>query len=206
RLFDYHGAPDAERVIVLMGSGAEAAQETIDYLNARGEKVGLVKVRLYRPFSAKDFVAALPATTRAVAVLDRTKEPGSAGEPLYLDCVNAIFESYTAGHLNQMPKVVGGRYGLSSKEFNPAMVKGVLDNLALDSPRNHFTIGIIDDVSFTSLDYDPDFSTESDTVIRAVFYGLGSDGTVGANKNSIKIIGENTDNYAQGYFVYDSKK
>ncbi|MBZ0299085.1 MAG: pyruvate:ferredoxin (flavodoxin) oxidoreductase, partial [Anaerolineae bacterium] len=205
-LFDYHGAADAERVVVLMGSGAEAALETIDYLNAHGEKVGMISVRLYRPFSAEHFLAALPATTKAIAVLDRTKEPGGAGEPLYLDCVNAIFESFAAGRLNQMPKVVGGRYGLSSKEFNPAMVKGVLDNLALDNPKNHFTVGIVDDVSHTSLDYDPNFSAESDTVIRALFYGLGSDGTVGANKNSIKIIGENTDNHAQGYFVYDSKK
>jgi pyruvate-ferredoxin/flavodoxin oxidoreductase len=205
-LFDYVGAPDAERVVILMGSGAEAAQETVEYLTERGEKVGVLKVRLYRPFSLNHFIAALPPTVKAIAVLDRTKEPGSGGEPLYLDCVNAVFEGYSSGSLNQMPKIVGGRYGLSSKEFNPAMVKAILDNLTLENPKNHFTVGINDDLSFTSLDYDPEFSTEADTVIRALFYGLGSDGTVGANKNSIKIIGENTDNYAQGYFVYDSKK
>jgi pyruvate-ferredoxin/flavodoxin oxidoreductase len=202
-LFDYHGAPDAERVIVLMGSGCEAAHETVDYLMAQGEKVGLLKVRLFRPFDMQGFADALPETVKAIAVLDRTKEPGSAGEPLYLDCVTALYEQWRHGLL---PGIVGGRYGLSSKEFTPAMVKAVFDNLSQPQPKNHFTVGIYDDVSNTSLDYDPDFSVEPDSVVRAVFYGLGSDGTVGANKNSIKIIGENTDNYAQGYFVYDSKK
>jgi pyruvate-ferredoxin/flavodoxin oxidoreductase len=202
-LYEYHGAPDAERVIVMMGSGCEAAHETVDYLVAHGEKVGLLKVRLYRPFDMRLFVAALPKTVRAIAVLDRTKEPGSAGEPLYQDTVTALFEAWENG---RAPIAVGGRYGLSSKEFTPGMVKAVFDNLCQPKPKNHFTVGIIDDVTHTSLDFDPDFSIEPDTVVRAIFYGLGSDGTVGANKNSIKIIGENTDNYAQGYFVYDSKK
>ncbi len=208
RLFDYIGAPDAERVIVMMGSGAEAAHEAVEYLNAQGEKVGLLKVRLYRPFSVKRFVEALPASVRKIAVLDRTKEAGAAGEPLYLDVVNAVLEGWkhNYGSLHSIPEVDGGRYGLSSKEFTPAMVKAVFDNLALPTPKEHFTIGIKDDVSGTSLAYDEAFSTEGDEVIRAMFYGLGADGTVGANKNSIKIIGENTDNYAQGYFVYDSKK
>jgi pyruvate-ferredoxin/flavodoxin oxidoreductase len=203
RLFEYHGAPDAERVIIMIGSGAEAAHETVDYLTAQGEKVGLLKVRLFRPLDMVRLVEALPATVRSIAVLDRTKEPGSAGEPLYQDCVTALHEH---GQFAQPPRVIGGRYGLSSKEFTPAMVKAVYDHLAGPNPRNHFTVGIIDDVSHTSLDYDPDFSVEPDSVVRAVFYGLGADGTVGANKNSIKIIGENTPNYAQGYFVYDSKK
>lgn len=201
RLFDYVGAPDAERVVVLMGSGCETAHETVEHLVARGEKVGLVKVRLFRPFDVKRFAAALPASVRAVAVLDRTKEPGASGEPLYLDCVNALREAGRAEI-----QVVGGRYGLSSKEFTPAMVKAVLDNLAAARPKNHFTVGIVDDVAHTSLDVDALFSTEKDDVVRALFYGLGADGTVGANKNSIKIIGENTPYYAQGYFVYDSKK
>ncbi|MBI5929948.1 MAG: pyruvate:ferredoxin (flavodoxin) oxidoreductase [Chloroflexi bacterium] len=202
-LFDYHGAPDAERIIVLMGSGAEATHETVDYLVAHGEKVGVLKVRLYRPFDMKRFVTALPKSVKYISVLDRTKEPGSGGEPLYLDCVNALHEEWNDGPL---PKIVGGRYGLSSKEFTPAMVKAVFDNLKQAKPKNHFTVGINDDVTFTSLDYDKEFSVEPDSVVRALFYGLGSDGTVGANKNSIKIIGENTDFYAQGYFVYDSKK
>ncbi len=202
-LFDYHGAPDAERVIVIMGSGAEATHETVDYLVAQGEKVGVLKVRLYRPFDMPRFVATLPKTVKFIAVLDRTKEPGSGGEPLYLDCVNALHEEWVNG---PMPKIVGGRYGLSSKEFTPAMIKAVFDNLKQAKPKNHFTVGINDDVTHTSLDYDKDFSIEPDSVVRALFYGLGSDGTVGANKNSIKIIGENTDFYAQGYFVYDSKK
>jgi pyruvate-ferredoxin/flavodoxin oxidoreductase len=208
RLFEYYGAPDAERVIALMGSGAEAAHETVDYLTARGEKVGVLKIRLYRPFDPQHFVAALPATTKAVAVLDRVKEPGSAGEPLYLDCVNALHEAIDNGwgELKAMPVVIGGRYGLSSKEFTPAMVKAIFDELSLARPKNHFTIGIEDDLTRTSLAYDPEFSTEPENVIRALFYGLGADGTVGANKNSIKIIGEKTGNYAQGYFVYDSKK
>ncbi len=206
RLFEYYGAPDAERVMVLMGSGCETVQETVDYLNRHGEKVGVLKVRLYRPFDLKRFIEALPAATQALAVLDRTKEPGSAGEPLYLDCVNALHEGRNNGGLKSLPKIIGGRYGLSSKEFTPAMVKAIFDQLAQTASKNHFTIGIHDDVTHTSLPYDPAFSTEPDSVIRALFYGLGSDGTVGANKNSIKIIGENTDNYAQGYFVYDSKK
>ncbi len=199
-LFDYVGAPDAERVIILMGSGAEAAHETVDYLTAQGEKVGVVKVRLYRPFSIEHFLAALPLTAKRVAVLDRTKEPGAAGEPLYLDVVDALAESERGA------KVIGGRYGLSSKEFTPAMVKAVFDELAAQRPKKHFTVGIKDDITHLSLDYDEHFSTEPDSVVRALFYGLGSDGTVGANKNSIKIIGEDTPNYAQGYFVYDSKK
>lgn len=202
-LYEYHGAADATRVIVLMGSGCETAHETVDYLNALGEKVGVLKVRLFRPLDTAALVAALPSTTQTIAVLDRSKEPGSAGEPLYQDVVTALMESWTG---DTMPIVVGGRYGLSSKEFTPAMVKAVFENLSQRRPKNHFTVGIIDDVSHTSLDFDPTFSIESDNVVRAVFYGLGADGTVGANKNSIKIIGENTPNYAQGYFVYDSKK
>ena len=200
-LFDYVGAPDAERVIVMMGSGAEAAHEAVEALNARGEKIGLIKVRLYRPFSVKHFAAALPATVKKLAVLDRCKEAGAAGEPLYLDVVNALHESK-----RQSIEVIGGRYGLSSKEFTPAMVKAVYDNLKASQPKTHFTVGINDDLGHTSLEYDPQFSTEPDTVVRAQFYGLGADGTVGANKNSVKIIGEDTPNYAQGYFVYDSKK
>ncbi|MBP9024677.1 MAG: pyruvate:ferredoxin (flavodoxin) oxidoreductase [Phycisphaerae bacterium] len=207
-LFDYVGAPDADRVIVMMGSGAEAAHETVDYLNAHGAKVGLVKVRLYRPFVASELFKVLPKTVKAIAVLDRTKEPGAAGEPLYKDVVAGLGECVAAGNLPlpSMPRVVGGRYGLSSKEFSPAMVKGVYDNLAAAQPKNYFTIGIKEDVTGSSLDYDPKFVTEDKDVVRALFFGLGSDGTVGANKNSIKIIGEDTDNYAQGYFVYDSKK
>jgi pyruvate-ferredoxin/flavodoxin oxidoreductase len=212
QLFEFYGDPAAERVIVIMGSGCEAVQETVDYLNQIGEKVGVVKVRLYRPFDSQRFVAALPPSTRSVAVLDRTKEPGAIAEPLYLDVVNALYE-YPE---KISPVVVGGRYGLSSKEFTPAMIKAVFDNLGTPStpclkggkgfPKNHFTIGINDDVTHTSLEFDPNFSIEPDNTVRAIFYGLGADGTVGANKNSIKIIGEETDNYAQGYFVYDSKK
>lgn len=208
-LFDYYGAPDAKRIIILMGSGAETAEETVDYLTQRmEEKVGIVKVRLYRPFSAKHLLAAIPRTVEKIAVLDRTKEPGSFGEPLYLDVVTAISDAMNSDNppFEKMPKIVGGRYGLSSKEFTPAMVKAVFDNLKLDNPKNHFTVGIIDDVTYTSLDYDPSFIIEGDDVVRCLFYGLGADGTVGANKNSIKIIGEETENYAQGYFVYDSKK
>ncbi len=206
-LFDYVGHPEAERVIILMGSGAEAAHETAEYLAAQGEKVGVIKVRLYRPFSVKHFINSLPKTVKSIAVLDRTKEPGSAGEPLYLDVVEALYEAHSNGELPfDFPKVIGGRYGLSSKEFTPAMVKAIYDELGKDKPKNHFTIGIIDDVSNTSLDWDRSFSIEPDDVFRGMFYGLGSDGTVGANKNSIKIIGEETDNFAQGYFVYDSKK
>lgn len=201
RNFEYHGAPDAERVIVVMGSAGEAVHETVDFLTARGEKVGVLKVRLYRPFDAAAFVEALPASARSLAVLDRTKEPGCAGEPLYVDCVTALHESERTGIA-----VVGGRYGLSSKEFTPAMVVAVFQNLERASPKNHFTVGIRDDVSGTSLKYDPDFSLEPTDVVRALFFGLGSDGTVGANKDSIKIIGEKTDHFAQAYFVYDSKK
>jgi pyruvate-ferredoxin/flavodoxin oxidoreductase len=208
KLFDYVGAPDAERVIVLMGSGCEAAHEAVDYLVKKGEKVGVLKVRLFRPFDLSRFVEALPASVKSIAVLDRTKEPGAAGEPLYQDAITALAEGLMNGFgkLKTMPKVVGGRYGLSSKEFTPAMVKAVFDNLKQKQPKNHFTVGITDDVSHTSLPVDHEFSTEPDNVIRAMFYGLGADGTVGANKNSIKIIGEGTENYAQGYFVYDSKK
>ncbi|MFO7769283.1 MAG: pyruvate:ferredoxin (flavodoxin) oxidoreductase [bacterium] len=207
--FDYVGAPDADRVVVLMGSGAEAAEETVRYLNDQlDENVGVVKVRLYRPFSGRHLIEALPETVKKIAVLDRTKEPGSAGEPLYLDVTTALAEAMAEGEapFDSMPRVTGGRYGLSSKEFTPAMVKGVFDELAKERPKNHFTVGIHDDLSGTSLEWDPAFSTEGENVIRGVFYGLGADGTVGANKNSIKIIGEETDNYAQGYFVYDSKK
>ena len=212
KLFDYVGAPDAERVIVVMGSGAEVTHETVDYLNAHGENVGLLKVRLYRPFCVKSFLEALPKTVRQIAVLDRTKESGAIGEPLYQDVVNAIHagisKNYVApdAFVRGQGVIVGGRYGLSSKEFTPAMVKAVYDNLKSSKPKDHFTIGINDDVGHTSLDYDAAFSTEPDSVVRALFYGLGADGTVGANKNSIKIIGENTANNAQGYFVYDSKK
>ena len=206
-LFEYVGAPDAERVVILMGSGAEAAHEAIDYLVAKGEKVGAIKVRLFRPFSVEHFLAAIPKSVKAIAVLDRTKEPGATGEPLYQDVLTTFAEQMIAGKLPfALPKVVGGRYGLSSKEFTPAMVKAVLDELSKPEPKNHFTIGIEDDVTHTSLPYDASFSTEHPQTVRAVFYGLGADGTVGANKNSIKIIGEETDNYAQGYFVYDSKK
>ncbi len=208
KLFEYVGAPDADRVIVMMGSGAEAAQETIEYLNQHGYKVGLVKVRLYRPFSARHLLDALPASAKVIVTLDRCKEPGSAGEPLYQDVLTAIMEAYASGAtpFAQMPKIIGGRYGLASKEFTPAMVKGVFDEAAKPQPKNHFTVGIIDDVTFTSIDYDPDFNIEPDDVVRALFYGLGADGTVGANKNSIKIIGEQTPYYAQGYYFYDSKK
>ncbi len=200
-LFEYHGATDAKRVIVLMGSGCEAVHETVDFLNSQNEKVGVLKVRLYRPFDTQAFVKMLPANVRHIAVLDRTKEPGAGGEPLYLDCVNALHEQGRSD-----VQVVGGRYGLSSKEFTPAMIKAVFENLAQSSPKNHFTVGIEDDLSHTSLGVEPNFLTERDDVVRAQFFGLGSDGTVGANKESIKIIGENTDYFAQGYFVYDSKK
>ncbi|MBN1807605.1 MAG: pyruvate:ferredoxin (flavodoxin) oxidoreductase [Planctomycetes bacterium] len=207
-LFDYVGHPEAEKVIVMMGSGAEAAHETVEYLNAAGEKIGLLKVRLYRPFSMSHFMAALPASTKIIAALDRTKEPGSIGEPMYEDVVSVLAEASVRGvsQFKKTPRVIGGRYGLSSKEFSPAMIKGLLGEMGAKSPRDHVTIGINDDVTKTSVDYDPSFSTEAENVTRAMFYGLGSDGTVGANKNSIKIIGEETENFAQGYFVYDSKK
>lgn len=168
--------------------------------------MGVVKVRLYRPFDIKRFIEALPSSVKAIAILDRTKEPGSTGEPLYLDVINAIHETHPKSRIQNLKSIVGGRYGLSSKEFTPAMIKAIFDNLATTEPKHHFTVGINDDVTQTSLDYDSEFSIEGDNIIRAIFYGLGSDGTVGANKNSIKIIGEETDNYAQGYFVYDSKK
>ena len=200
-LYDYFGAKDADRVIVLMGSGTETAESTAEALNAKGEKVGVLVVRLYRPFAIEAFLAAFPKTTKVVSVLDRTKEPGATGEPLYQDVVAAFMEGWDGA----LPKIIGGRYGLSSKEFTPAMVKGVYDMMQ-GKLKNHFTIGINDDVTFTSIDYDPHFSIEADDTVRAVFFGLGSDGTVGANKNSIKIIGGETPNYAQGYFVYDSKK
>jgi pyruvate-ferredoxin/flavodoxin oxidoreductase len=206
QLFDYVGDPEPERVIVIMGSGADVVQETVEWMNGR-ERVGLVKVRLYRPFSVKDFISALPVSVKSVAVLDRTKEPGSVGEPLYLDVVSALHEEggKRFPSLPKGPVVRGGRYGLSSKEFHPAMVKGIFDELKKALPRTHFTVGIRDDVTQTSVDYDPDLDIEQD-VVRGVFFGLGADGTVSANKNSVKIIGEDTPNYAQGYFVYDSKK
>jgi pyruvate-ferredoxin/flavodoxin oxidoreductase len=204
-LVDYAGAPDATRVLVLMGSAAGAAAEATEALGAAGEKVGLVTVRLYRPFPAAALASALPETVRRVAVLDRTKEPGAAGEPLYQDVVCALAERAAAGG-PAMPLVTGGRYGLASKEFTPAMARAVLDSLAAEAPRNHFTVGIADDVSRTSLPVDTGFSTEDADGLRAVFFGLGSDGTVGANKTSVKIVGEGTDLFAQGYFVYDSKK
>ena len=207
-LYDYVGAPDAERVVIVMGSGAETVHEVIEYMVSQGEKVGVLKVRLFRPFDAKAFVEALPASVKSISVLDRTKEPGALGEPLYGDVRTAIGEMMDEGAYKGegYPTVVGGRYALGSKEFTPAMVKGILDNLLADKPKNHFTIGIVDDVTGLSLDYDPNWNVESGDRIECMFYGLGSDGTVGANKNSIKIIGTDTENYAQGYFVYDSKK
>ena len=206
KLYEYVGAPDADRVIILMGSGCDVAEETVNRLVSNGQKIGVLKIRLFRPFSTEHFLAALPATVRSIAVLDRTKEPGSLGEPLYQEILTAIAESFAAGKIASMPRLVGGRYGLSSKEFTPAMVKAVFDDLAELVPRNHYTVGIHDDVTHNSLSFDPKFSTEDNGTVRALFYGLGADGTVGANKNSIKIIGEDTENYAQGYFVYDSKK
>lgn len=211
-LYEYHGAPDAEFVTILMGSGCEAVHETVDHLNAKGGKKGVLKVRLYRPLDVKRLIAALPATTKAIAVLDRTKEPGAGGDPLYLDVLNAFAEASSVSSVSGQPKferpprIVGGRYGLGSKEFTPAMVKAVFENLKIAKPKNHFTVGINDDVGHTSLAVDEKFSIEPPEVVRALFYGLGADGTVGANKESIKIIGENTENFAQGYFVYDSKK
>ena len=200
-LFDYFGHPEAERVVILMGSGGETAMEAVRYLASKGEKVGAVHVRLYRPFAVEPFIRSLPGTVKSIAVLDRTKEPGASGEPLYLDVVNALVESN-----RKNVKVIGGRYGLSSKEFTPAMVKAALDELIRPEPKNHFTVGINDDVAHTSLKVDTSFMIEPEETVRCVFFGLGADGTVGANKNSIKIIGEETDNFAQGYFYYDSKK
>ena len=206
QLIGYRGSPAAERVIVVIGSGAQTAAETADYLAARGEKVGVLTVRLFRPFPADELIAALPSTARRVAVLDRTKEPGSLGEPLFLDVLSALAEAHAAGTLATMPVVTGGRYGLSSKEFTPGMVAGIFADLATEHPKPRFTIGIIDDVGRTSLDYDPALDIEPASTIRAVFFGLGSDGTVGANKNTIKILGGDAGQHAQGYFVYDSKK
>ncbi len=207
-LFDYVGAPDAEKIIIIMGSGADTVHETVEYLNATGVKVGVLKIRLFRPFSIDDFISAIPKTVTKIVTLDRTKEPGSIGEPLYMDVRTAVGEAMGKGqtHFNDYPLIIGGRYGLGSKEFTPAMVKAVFDNLDAAEPKNGFTVGILDDVTNRSLDVDESFEVESKGVYTAMFYGLGSDGTVGANKNSIKIIGEQTDNYAQGYFVYDSKK
>jgi pyruvate-ferredoxin/flavodoxin oxidoreductase len=200
-LFDYIGAPDAERVVIIMASGGETTEATVRYLVEKGEKVGVIRVRLYRPFSGEHFLKALPKSVKSIAVMDRTKEPGAAGDPLYLDVVNALFE----GNRKDI-QVVGGRYGLSSKEFTPAMVKAIFDELQKPEPKRHFVVGINEDVTHTSLDYDADFSVEHPETVRCLFFGLGSDGTVGANKNSIKIIGEDTNNNAQGYFYYDSKK
>jgi pyruvate-ferredoxin/flavodoxin oxidoreductase len=207
-LFDYYGDPQAERVIVIMGCGGETAAETARFLNKRGEKVGVINVRLFRPFSVQHFMQAMPATVKTIAVLDRTKEPGAAGEPLYTDIITALKEGADEGinPFASSPRIIGGRYGLSSKEFTPAMVKGLFDEMLKEQPKNHFMVGIFDDVTNNSIDYDPSFSIEDPDTIRAVFFGLGADGTVGANKNSIKIIGEETENFAQGYFVYDSKK
>ena len=207
-LFEYVGDPAADRVIVLMGSGAETVHETVDYMTARGEKVGVLKVRLYRPFARQAFLAALPKTVRTLAILDRTKEPGAPGDPLYLDVTTALAEAHAEGvsPFAVPPRLVAGRYGLSSKEFTPAMVKAIFDNIAKDKPKHHFTVGIVDDVTHLSLPWDPSFQTESEDVSASVFYGLGADGTVGANKNSIKIVGQETELFAQGYFVYDSKK
>jgi pyruvate-ferredoxin/flavodoxin oxidoreductase len=208
-LFDYVGSAQAERVLVIMGSGAEAAAETIDYLNHQGEAIGLLKVRLYRPFDAHSLLTALPASCRKIAVLDRTKEPGADGEPLYKDVLGAIAQNLMGANprFAALPKVIGGRYGLSSKEFTTGMIKAVFDELKQDQPKNNFTIGIHDDVTHTSLEWDPSYRTDAHAeTFQAMFYGLGSDGTVSANKNTIKIIGETTDLYVQGYFVYDSKK
>jgi pyruvate-ferredoxin/flavodoxin oxidoreductase len=207
-LFDYFGHPEAERVIVMMGSGAETAQDTVEALAAQGEKIGLIKVRLYRPFARGAFLATLPKTCKSIAVLDRTKEPGAPGDPLYLDVVTTLSEAQQLGDspLAVAPRIIAGRYGLSSKEFTPAMIKAVYDEIAKDEPKNHFTIGIKDDVTHTSLDWDDNWDLEQEGTVQAIFFGLGSDGTVGANKNSIKIIGEETESWAQGYFVYDSKK
>ena len=203
-LFDYFGDPEAERVIILMGSGAETVVETINALPEKG--IGVINVRLFRPFSTDHLLAALPRSVKSIAVLDRTKEIGASGEPLYQDVVTSLAEATAEGKIDRMPRIIGGRYGLSSKEFTPAMVRAVFEELAKDARKNHFTIGINDDVTHTSLDYDASFQIEGDDVTRALFFGLGADGTVGANKNSIKIIGENTDLHCQGYFVYDSKK
>ena len=204
RLFEYEGAPDAERVIVVMGSGCETARETVKVLRTSGDRIGVVQVRLYRPFSAQHLLAALPASVCAIAVLEQTKEPGAPGEPLYLDVVTTL--AHACGTRERMPHVIGGRYGISSKDFTPAMVKAVFEEMKLPDPKSSFTLGIDDDVSHTSLDVDPTFSIEHSATVQALFYGLGADGTVGANKNSVKIIAEDAGLYAQGYFVYDSHK
>ena len=206
RLFDYFGAEDAEHVIVVMGSAAQTIEETINVLNVQGAKLGVITVRLFRPFSAKHLAAAMPRSVKSIAVLDRSKEPGATGEPLYQDVVTSMVEMVGEGEFPHLPRVIRGRYGLSSKEFTPAMVKAIFDELALASRKRQFTVGIVDDVTHLSLNVDRGFNIEPDNVTRALFFGLGSDGTVSANKNSIKIIGENTDLYCQGYFVYDSKK
>ncbi|HEX2856934.1 MAG TPA: pyruvate:ferredoxin (flavodoxin) oxidoreductase [Propionibacteriaceae bacterium] len=205
-LVDYHGDPDAESVVVIMGSGAQTAAQTVEHLNRQGAKLGVVQVHLYRPFPTQALLAAIPASAKRIAVLDRTKEPGAEGEPLFLDVVTALGEAVSTGARASMPRVIGGRYGLSSKEFTPGMVAGVFDELTKDAPRPRFTVGIVDDVTHLSLDYDAELDIEDPATVRAVFYGLGSDGTVGANKNTIKILGSSDDTYAQGYFVYDSKK
>ncbi len=205
-LFEYSGTPDAEEVTVIMGSGGETVEETVSALNKAGRKTGVILVRLYRPFSLAHFIKALPSTVRSIAVLDRTKESGAAGEPMYQDVLATLVEAYQQGKIRSLPKIVGGRYGLSSKEFTPAMVKAVYDELKKDHPKNGFTVGINDDITFTSLEYDPSFKLDESGWRQGLFFGLGADGTVGANKNTIKIIGENTDLFAQGYFVYDSKK
>ncbi len=207
-LFDYAGAPDAERIIILMGSGAETAEETARFLASQGEKVGVITVHLFQPFSVEHLLKSLPASVKKIAVLDRTKEPGAAGEPLYQNVITALSEGLASGAtpFSTTPLIVGGRFGLASKEFTPGMVKGIYDELLKAHPKNHFTIGINDDVSHTSLDYDPDFEILDPRTVQCMFFGLGADGTVGANHNSIRIIGLETDNFAQGYFVYDFKK
>jgi pyruvate-ferredoxin/flavodoxin oxidoreductase len=207
-LYDYYGAPDADKVIIAMGSGCDSIQETVDYFNKQGQKLGVLKVRLYRPFDIKALIEALPPTVNKIAVLDRTKEPGSMGEPLYEDIRTAVgeFMQTNKTRFKSYPVIIGGRYGLGSAEFTPTMVKAVFDELSKETPKNHFTIGINDDVTGSSLDFDKSFFIEPNDVYRALFYGLGSDGTVSANKNSIKIISDKTENNTQGYFVYDSKK
>lgn len=206
KIYEYYGAEDATKLIVIMGSACDAVEESVNYLNANGQKVGVLKVRLFRPFSSKHLLSAIPSSVKKIAVMDRTKEPGAEADPLYLDVVSAFYNRDNRANIASMPIIVAGRYGLSSKEFTPAMIKSIYDELEKEQPKHKFTIGIYDDITNSSLDYDSDFDIESEETIRAMFYGLGSDGTVGANKNSIKIIGTETDNYAQGYFVYDSKK
>ena len=205
-LFEYTGAADAEQLIIIMGSGGETVAETVQALNTAGEKTAVIQVRLYRPFSLEHFIKALPVSVKSIAVLDRTKESGAAGEPMYQDVLATLVSALQQGKIKKLPNIVGGRYGLSSKEFTPAMVKGIFDELKKKDPKNNFTIGINDDVTHTSLSYDESFTLDESGWRQGLFFGLGADGTVGANKNTIKIIGENTDLFAQGYFVYDSKK